>query len=65
MSHKLEVLVPAKETVRCLKDSFSRCNALLLSIAESCSMHKDWKGNKSLLLNISGGNTKLEDDLNY
>ena len=40
---KPEVLVPAKEAVKYPKSSFSRSDALLLSVAKSCSIHKDWK----------------------
>ena len=41
MSHKPEVFVPAKEAAKNPQASFSRHNALLLSIAESSSMYKD------------------------
>ena len=43
MPHRVEVFVPAKEAANYPWASFSRSDALLLSIAESCSIYKDWK----------------------
>ena len=43
MSHRPEVLVPAKEVAKYPQVSFSRSDALLLSVAESYSIYKDLK----------------------
>ena len=41
MSHKPEVLVPAKEAAKYPQASFPRSE--LSSVAESCSIYKNWK----------------------